>query len=152
MKKPVLKDLFEYEDPDLLGTHESSHWYLKEGDPVLEDESEIAREDAAAKKLEQFMEKWLKENPHREGVHYSDLFEQYIYVVKEKPRRQLIDWLPDYFYKTLEGTYRLPASDEERSARRKPVVPARTAASNAMCLTWKTGCRCLRRRGLPTPP
>ena len=117
VKKPVLKDLFEYEDPDLLGTHESSHWYLKEGDPVLEDESEIAREDAAAKKLEQFMEKWLKENPHREGVHYSDLFECYIYAVKEKPRRQLIDWLPDYFYKTLEGTYRLPASDEERSAK-----------------------------------
>jgi DNA modification methylase len=117
VKKPVLKDLFEYEDPDLLGTHESSHWYLKEGDPVLEDESEIAREDAAAKKLEQFMEKWLKENPHREGVHYSDLFEFYIYSVKEKPRRQLIDWLPDYFYKTLEGTYRLPASDEERSAK-----------------------------------
>jgi DNA modification methylase len=117
VKKPVRKDLFEYEDPDLLGTHESSHWYLKEGDPVLEDESEIAREDAAAKKLEQFIKKWLKENPHREGVHYSDLFECYIYAVKEKPRRQLIDWLPDYFYKTLEGTYRLPASDEERSAK-----------------------------------
>lgn len=117
VKKPVRKDLFEYEDPNLFGTHESSHWYLKEGDPVWEDESEIAREDAAAKKLEQFMEKWLEENPHIEGVHYSDLFEQYIYVVKEKPRRQLIDWLPDYFYKTLEGTYRLPASDEERSAK-----------------------------------
>lgn len=117
VKRPVRKDLFEYEDPDLFGTHEVSHWYVKEGDSVLEDESEIAREDAAAKKLEQFMMKWLKENPHRESVHYSDLFEQFIYVVKEKPRRQLIDWLPDYFYKTLEGTYRLPASDEERSAK-----------------------------------
>jgi DNA modification methylase len=117
VKKPVRKDLFEYENPDLFGTHESSHWYLKEEDPVWEDEPEIAREDAAAKKLEQFIKKWLKENPHREGVHYSDLFECYIYAVKEKPRRQLIDWLPDYFYKTLEGTYRLPASDEERSAK-----------------------------------
>jgi DNA modification methylase len=117
VKKPVRKDLFEYENPDLFGTHESSHWYLKEEDPVWEDEPEIAREDAAAKKLEQFIKKWLKENPHREGVHYSDLFECYIYAVKEKPRRQLIDWLPDYFYKTLEGTYRLTASDEERSAK-----------------------------------
>ncbi|GAB6274228.1 MAG: DNA methyltransferase [Peptococcaceae bacterium] len=117
VKKPVLKNMFEYEDPDLFGAHEVSHWYLKEGDLALEDESEIAREDAAAKKLEQFMEKWLKDNPHKEGVHYSDLFEQYIYAVKEKPRRQLIDWLPDYFYKTLEGAYRLPASDEERSAK-----------------------------------
>lgn len=119
VKRPVRKNLFEYKDPDLFGAHESSHWYLKEGDPAQEDESEIAREDAAAKKLEQFMEKWLKDNPHKEGVHYSDLFEQYIYAVKEKPRRQLIDWLPDYFYKTLEGTYRLPASDEERSAKKE---------------------------------
>jgi len=118
VKKPARKNLFEYEDPDLFGTHESSHWYLKEGDPVWEDESEIAREDAAAKKLEQFMKKWLEENPHKEGVHYSDLFERYIYyAVEEKPRRQLIDWLPDYFYKTLEGTYRLPANDEERIAK-----------------------------------
>jgi len=117
VKKPIRKNLFEYENPDLFGTYESSHWYLKDDDPALEDESEIAREDAAAKKLEQFMKKWLKDNPHKEGVHYSDLFEQYIYAVKEKPRRQLIDWLPDYFYKTLEGAYRLPASDEERSAK-----------------------------------
>jgi DNA modification methylase len=126
VKKPVRKNLFEYKEPDLFGTHEVSHWYLKEGDPAQEDESEIAREDAAAKKLEQFMEKWLKDNPYKEGVHYSDLFEQYIYAVKEKPRRQLIDWLPDYFYKTLEGAYRLPASDEERLAKEE----ARSSGQN----------------------
>ena len=126
VKKPVRKNLFEYKDPDLFGTHEVSHWYLKEGDPAQEDESEIAREDAAAKKLDQFMKKWLKDNPHKEGVHYSDLFEQYIYAVKEKPRRQLIDWLPDYFYKTLEGAYRPPASDEERIAKEE----ARSSGQN----------------------
>lgn len=161
VKKPIRKDLFEYEAPDLFGTHESSHWYLKEGDLVLEDESEITREDTAAKKLEQFMKKWLKDNPHREGVHYSDLFEHYIYAVKEKPRRQLIDWLPDYFYKTLEGTYRLPGSDEERIAKEEArnsgnnrrikryvsylenglPVPEKERASDATLAEWIRACK-----------
>ena len=49
-----------------------------------------------------------------EGVHYSDLFEQYL-PIKDKPRRLLADWLPEYFIKTLDGTWRPPADDEERS-------------------------------------
>jgi hypothetical protein len=47
------------------------------------------------------------------GVHYSDLFEDYVYTVKDKPRRPLVEWLLDYFFKTDSGTYRLPASEEE---------------------------------------
>jgi hypothetical protein len=46
-------------------------------------------------------------------VHYSDLFEHYVYAVLDKPRRPLAEWLLDYFYKTDEGTYRLPQSEEE---------------------------------------
>ena len=48
---------------------------------------------------------------------YSDLFEQYIYGVKDKPRRQMADILPDYFYKTDDGTWRFPASEEEEKAK-----------------------------------
>ena len=49
-----------------------------------------------------------------EGVHYSDLFEQYL-PIADKPRRLLADWLPEYFIKTLDGTWRPPADDEERA-------------------------------------
>jgi hypothetical protein len=51
-----------------------------------------------------------------EGVHYSDLFEQYL-PVQDKPRRLLADWLPEYFFKTPEGTWRPPANDEERAQK-----------------------------------
>ena len=47
----------------------------------------------------------------------SDLFEHYVYSVKDKPRRSLAEWLPDYFYKTESGTYRLPASEEEENLK-----------------------------------
>ena len=47
------------------------------------------------------------------GMHHSDLFEQYL-PVKDKPRSLLQDWLSEYFYKTPEGIWRPPASDEER--------------------------------------
>ena len=37
--------------------------------------------------------------------------------MKDKPRRQLAEFLPDYFYKTDLGTWRLPASEEEKQAK-----------------------------------
>ena len=59
------------------------------------------------------MGRYLEERSWETGVHYSDLFEQYL-PVRDKPRRQLIDWLPEFFYRTEEGTWRPPASEEER--------------------------------------
>jgi DNA modification methylase len=117
VREPVAKNLFEKQEPDLFGTHEIGRWYLKEKELDVYDEAETTREDAAAAKLEAFLEDWLKKNRHKEGVHYSDLFEYYLYSVKDRPRRLLQDWLPDYFYKTNEGTFRLPANDEEREAK-----------------------------------
>ncbi len=38
---------------------------------------------------------------------------------KDKPRRPLVEWLLDYFYKTDEGTYRLPASPEEEQIKKE---------------------------------
>lgn len=92
-------------------------WYLKETEESALDEAESALEDAAAQVMAAFIEKRLKDDPSREGVHYSDLFEHYIYAIKEKPRRQLADWLLDYFYKTPEGTYRLPADEVEAKTK-----------------------------------
>ena len=117
VREPVLKNLYEKQDPDLFGTHEIGRWYLKEKELDVYDEAETSREDAAAAKLEAFTQDWLQKNRHKEGVHYSDLFEYYLYSVKDRPRRLLQEWLPDYFYKTNEGTYRLPANDEEREAK-----------------------------------
>ena len=117
VKEPIKKNLFENQDPNLFGTHEIGRWYLKESELDVIDEAETVKEDNAAKNVALFMEKWLKMNRHKEGVHYSNIFEHYIYSVQDKPRRQLQDWLPDYFYKTAEGTYRLPGNQEEEDAK-----------------------------------
>jgi len=114
--EPVKKNLFEFEDPNLFGTHEVKRWYLKDAEDRI-DEAEAVREDAAAEKLETFMTKYLKKNPEWEGVHYSDLFEQI--VTMDRPRREMADWLIDYFYKTEEGTWRPPLTDEEREEKAK---------------------------------
>jgi len=90
-------------------------WYLLETADQM-DEAESAKEAATAAHLEAFMDKYLAERPEEPGVHYSDLFEQYL-PVQDKPRRLLADWLPEYFFKTPEGTWRPPANEEERSQK-----------------------------------
>ncbi|RJP35071.1 MAG: hypothetical protein C4527_01160 [Candidatus Omnitrophota bacterium] len=117
VKTPVMKNLFEKEEPNLFGTHEISRWYLKETQLAIHDEAETANEDKAAEKLGAFMKDYLKKHPDKEGVHYSDLFEHYVYSVKDKPRRQLAEFIPDYFFKTEKGTWRLPDSEEEKKAK-----------------------------------
>jgi len=117
VKLPVKKDLFQNEDPNLWGTHEVARWYLKETELAVRDEAESAKEDHAAANLAAFMRKFLKEHPEEEGVHYSDLFERYVYGVKDKPRRELAEFLPDYFYKTEEGTWRSAANEDEEQVK-----------------------------------
>jgi len=70
-------------------------------DPV-----ELAREGIAAMYLSRFIE------DKREGVYYSDIFEQYLFV-PDKPSRLLFDWLPDYFTRTPSDTWRLRGEREE---------------------------------------
>lgn len=91
----------------------SERWYLKENELDETDKAEAEKEDGAAERIRAFIGDYLKEHRWKEGVHYSDIFEHYVYTVKDKPRRPLVEWLLDYFYKTDEGTYRLPASEEE---------------------------------------
>jgi hypothetical protein len=117
VKTPVMKNLFDKKEPDLFGTHEISRWYLKETQLAIADATETAKEDSAVDSLSAFIDRYLNDNPGEEGVHYSDLFEYYIYAVKDKPRRQLAEFLPDYFYKTEQGTWRPPASEEEERAK-----------------------------------
>jgi DNA modification methylase len=111
------KNLFEAEDPNLFGTHRVSRWYLKETQMAVVDAAESAKEDSAAKQIGAFIANHLKKQPAAEGVHYSDLFEHYVYTVKDKPRRPLGEWLLDYFFKTEAGTYRLPHSEEESALK-----------------------------------
>lgn len=92
-----------------------NRWYLlATADQV--DEVESKKETASASRLETFVQKYLKEHPDELGVHYSDLFEQYL-PIKDKPRRLLQDWLPEFFFKTAESTWRPPATDEERQQK-----------------------------------
>ena len=110
VQQPVKEDLFRNKEPDLLGSHIQSRWYLKEtADQV--DQAEQAKEDSAANLLEKFIGEYLEGNPELEGVHYSDLFEQYL-PVHDKPRRLLADWMPEYFIKTQSGSWRLPDKEE----------------------------------------
>lgn len=96
-----------------------ARWYLKETELNAVDTAETNKEDAASEKVESFINDYLQKNPEQEGVHYSNIFENFIYAVKDKPRRPLAEWLLDYFYKTGEGTYRLPISEAERQVKKE---------------------------------
>lgn len=124
----LLQQVAEPQGTSVDSTHEIRRWYLKETEITVMDEAESDKEEGAAKKVGDFIAKWLEQNPAEEGVHYSDLFEHYIYAVplQDKPRRRLQDWLLDYFYKTPSGTYRLPITEEEAEAKTK----ARAAGTN----------------------
>lgn len=111
---PIKKNLFEEEDPNLFGTHKVSRWYLKGSELDIQDSAESAKEDAAAEQISKFVASNLEKHQTVEGVHYSDIFEQFVYTVKDKPRRPLAEWLLDYFFKTIDGTYRLPNTEEEK--------------------------------------
>src|SRR5258708_27515253 len=109
VQQPMKEDLLRNKEADLFRSHLQSRWYLKEtADQV--DQAEQAKENAAAAHLASFIMDCLS-RPEVEGVHYSDLFEQYL-PVKDKPRRLLNDWLPEFFIKTPGGTWRMPPKDE----------------------------------------
>jgi len=108
VSEPVMED---------LERHVISRWYLKETELAVVDAAENAKEDAAAEQIGKFIAAELAKRPEWDGVHYSDLFEQYVYTVKDKPRRPLAEWLLDYFYKTDSGTYRLPLTKEEEQLK-----------------------------------
>jgi hypothetical protein len=95
-----------------------ARWYLKDKELESTDTAESAKEEVAAQTISGFIETTLTENPGQDGVHYSDIFEHYIYSVADKPRRLLVDWMPDYFFKTEVGTWRLPASEAEDAVKK----------------------------------
>jgi len=113
--EPIMKNLFEPKEPDLFGSHEAVRWYLLDTAGQV-DEAEGKKESAAAQRLEAFMQRWLREHPGESGVHYSDLFEQYL-PIADKPRRLLQEWLLEFFFKTAEGTWRPPKDEEERQQK-----------------------------------
>ncbi|MGA9772841.1 MAG: hypothetical protein WBV94_27675, partial [Blastocatellia bacterium] len=116
---PVRKNLLENGTQNLVGAPENSRWYLKETEMAVVDSAESAKEDAAAVSIGTFVKEYLAKHHGVEGVHYSDIFEHFVYTVKDKPRRPLAEWLLDYFYKTEAGTYRLPASEEENQFKKE---------------------------------
>jgi len=87
-------------------------WYTKDEHGKV-DKAEVERENSAANRLEVFMKEWCESHPEMEGVHYSELFAEYL-LEQSKPRRRLAEWLHEFFYKTEEGTWRPPADEAER--------------------------------------
>jgi DNA modification methylase len=121
VSRMVRKGEFERHDFDALlrsvaeNPGGDGRWYLVETADQT-DEAESAKEAAAAARLEVFMQVYLAERPEEGGVHYSDLFEQYL-PIQDKPRRLLADWLPEFFFRTPEGTWRPPVGAEERAQK-----------------------------------
>lgn len=91
--------------------NDNSRWFVKEGEILNDAETDL--ENMASATLSKYISEKMKLHPHSEGVHYSDIFENYIYSVKDKPRRELQEWMLDYFYKNQDGTYRLAITDDE---------------------------------------
>ncbi|NMB57622.1 MAG: hypothetical protein GYA12_00500 [Chloroflexi bacterium] len=119
VSRMVRKGTFERHNFDELvrsvAEEANGRWYLlATADQV--DAAESKKETSSAVRLEAFMQKYLKEHSGESGIHYSDLFEQYL-PIKDKPRRYLNDWLPEFFFKTADGTWRPPATDEERQQK-----------------------------------
>jgi len=104
-------------EPIQLEGERMARWYLKE-EAGAQEEAETHKEDAAAEIISKRISERLRDNPEAEGVHYSDIFEHYIYAVQDKPRRALAEWLPDYYYKNLDGTWRLPADEDEERLKK----------------------------------
>ncbi len=96
-------------EPALMNADQEVRWYLLDTAGQV-DEAEGKKESAAAQRLEAFMQRRLAAQGSETGVHYSDLFEQYL-PIPDKPRRLLQEWLPEFFYKTAEGAWR-PGKDE----------------------------------------
>lgn len=104
--------LNDVSEPIQLEGERMARWYLKE-QASAQEEAETRKEDEAAAIISRRISELLAKNPEAEGIHYSDIFEHYIYAVQDKPRRALAEWLPDYYYKNLDGTWRLPADEDE---------------------------------------
>lgn len=119
VSRMVRKGQFERHNFDELlrsvAEETNGRWYLlATADQV--DEAESKKETSSAARLDTFMQNFLKEHSGEAGVHYSDLFEKFL-LIKDKPRRYLNDWLPEFFFKTPDGTWRPPATDEERQQK-----------------------------------
>ena len=117
VREPVANTAFQNQSANRLGKQELGRWYLKDSEDRL-DAAETEKEDQASSLLAEHIVKLLQRHPHEEGLGYGALLEQYIFIVKDKPRRLLADWLPDYFIKTLSGTWRLPSEDERQAIGR----------------------------------
>jgi len=113
----LLSQVAEPTSTDISG--EEKKWFLKESSMAVVDAAESAKEDNASENIGSFIRDQLKKDSEKEGIHYSNIFEHYLYDVKDKPRRPLAEWLFDYFYKTNEGTYRLPVTKEEELVKKE---------------------------------
>lgn len=102
---------------DSSSSPSSGRWYLRATADQI-DKAEQEKEDAAAARLSSYILDVLEESPELEGVHFSELFEQLLAIrVEDRPRRLFENWLPEYFYKTTDGTWRPPADEVERQQK-----------------------------------
>lgn len=113
--------------------------------PRLMDEAESCKETAAIARLEAFMLRFLTSSLSDQGVHYSDLFEQYL-PVPDKPHRLLKSGCPNISSKSPKASG-VPRRTTRNGSRKPPCVGS--SALPKPC--WKAS---IWRSGIasPTPP
>ena len=131
VQEPVKENLFDNKEPDLFGSHVSSRWYLKEtADEV--DTAEQEKEDAAAARLEKHMGAHLRKHPEDEGVHYSDLFEQYLPDRRQAEAAAGRLAARNTSSRRPSGTWRPPDNEQEREQKAALRADGHLAADQAV--------------------
>lgn len=91
-------------------------WFPKEeftSESVSQVESQL--EAHAAATIERYIQQEMEKHPATNGIPYAVIVELYLYSIKDKPRKRLIDILAEWFVRTPEGTWRSPCDERERS-------------------------------------
>lgn len=72
VRVPIKKNLFEYEEPNLFGTHEIRRWYLKETESGAEQSDQSVADDASGR-IEQFLIRQTEEELRKSQLRFEEL-------------------------------------------------------------------------------
>lgn len=87
VRAPIKKNLFEYEEPNLFGTHEIRRWYLKETESGAEQSDQSVADDAAGR-IEQCLIRQTEEELRKSQLRFEELQKK---VLDRKAALEVLD-------------------------------------------------------------
>ncbi len=133
---PAKRTSSRIENPDLFGTHVISQWYLKETVDAGVDDANLHWR-CCRREVWPILSRNAGKRPSQGSVHYSNLFEQYVYTVKDRPRRPLIDGCGTISSRRSAGPGGCPATQEEEETKsQRAGVRGRTGEFGGSSLCW----------------